>query len=64
VSLIALVAGQQLWLIASAAVIALGNAASAVGDIASAWVLWRLPEDELIYHDSEGRRQYYTTTSN
>jgi hypothetical protein len=64
VSIVALVAGQELWLIAAAAVIAFGNSASAVGDIASAWVLWCLPEDELIYHDSEGRRQYYTTTSN
>jgi hypothetical protein len=60
VTIVAVVVGQNLWLIAAAAVIALGNAASAVGDLASAWVLWRLPEGELIFHDSEGRRQYYT----
>ena len=60
VSLVVLVVSQQLWLIASAAIIALGNSASAVGDLASAWVVWHLPDGELIYHDSEGRRQYYT----
>jgi hypothetical protein len=60
VSVVVLVAGQDLWVIAAAAVIALGNAASAVGDIASAWVLWHLPAGELVLHDSEGRRQYYT----
>jgi hypothetical protein len=60
VSVVVLVTGQDLWLITSAAIIALGNSASAVGDIASAWALWNLPEGELIYHDSDGRRQYYT----
>jgi hypothetical protein len=63
VSVVVLVAASQLWLIASAAIIALGNAASAVGDLASAWVLWHLPSGELIYHDSEGRQQYYTRVS-
>ena len=63
VSVIVLVAGQELWLIASAAVIVLGNAASAVGDLASVWVVWNLPDGELVYHDSEGRRQYYTRVS-
>jgi hypothetical protein len=63
VSIVVLVAGQQLWLIASAAIIALGNTASAAGDLASAWVLWYLPDGELVYHDSEGRRQYYTPVS-
>ncbi len=62
-SIVALVWGHSLWLIASAAIIALGNSASAVGDLASAWVLWFLPDGELMYHDSEGRRQYYTPTS-
>jgi hypothetical protein len=60
VSVVAVVVGQNLWFIAAAAVIALGNAASAVGDIASAWILWDLPDGELVLHDSEGRRQYYT----
>ena len=63
VSIVVLVAGQDLWLIAAAAVIALGNSASAVGDLGSAWVLWSLPAGELIYHDEEGRRQYYTPVS-
>ena len=63
VSIVVLVAGQQLWLIAAAAVIALGNSASAVGDLGSAWVLWNLPDGELVFHDSEGRRQYYTPAS-
>jgi energy-converting hydrogenase Eha subunit E len=63
VSIAALAVGQNLWVIAAAAVIALGNAASAVGDIASAWVLWNLPDGELLYHDSDGQRQYYTLTS-
>jgi hypothetical protein len=63
VSIVVLVAGQELWLIASAAVIALGNSASAVGDLGSAWVLWNLPDGELVFHDSEGRRQYYTPAS-
>lgn len=58
-SIVVLVAGQQLWLIASAAVIALGNSVGAVGDLASVWLLWNLPDGELVYHDSEGRRQYY-----
>jgi hypothetical protein len=62
-SLIVLVAASQIWLIASAAIIAFGNAASAVGDLASAWVLWHLPAGELVYHDSEGRQQYYTRVS-
>jgi hypothetical protein len=60
VSIVVLVAVQHLWLIAAAAVIALGNTASAVGDLGSAWVLWNLPAGELVFHDSEGRRQYYT----
>ena len=63
VSVVGLVAGRPLWLVASAVVIALGNAAGAVGDLASAWVLWNLPDGELVYHDSEGRRQYYTPVS-
>lgn len=63
VSIVVLVVGQPLWLVASAAVIALGNAAGAVGDLASAWLLWNLPDGELVYHDSEGRRQYYTRVS-
>ena len=63
-SVVALVMGQSLWVIASAAYIALGNSASAVGDLASAWVLWHLPDGELIYHDDAGRRQYYTPTRN
>ncbi|HET7322973.1 MAG TPA: DUF3267 domain-containing protein [Halococcus sp.] len=36
VSIVAVVVSHNLWLIAAAAVIALGNAASAVGDLASA----------------------------
>ncbi|EMA47816.1 DUF3267 domain-containing protein [Halococcus salifodinae] len=59
-SIVVLVAGQHLWLIASAAVIALGNSASAIGDLGSAAVLWHLPDGELVYHDEDGRRQYYT----
>ena len=62
-SLVVLVAASHLWLIASAAVIAVGNSASAVGDLGSAAVLWHLPAGELIYHDSDGRRQYYTPVS-
>ncbi|UOO97204.1 DUF3267 domain-containing protein (plasmid) [Halococcus dombrowskii] len=60
VSIVALVWSQHLWIIASAAVLALGNSAGAVGDLASVWTFWDLPDGELIYHDSEGRRQYYT----
>jgi hypothetical protein len=60
VSIVVLVVGQELWLIASAAIIALGNTASAASDLASVWVLWHLPDGELIYHDSSGQRQYYT----
>jgi hypothetical protein len=63
VGVVVLVVGQPLWLVASAAVIALGNAAGAVGDLASAWVLWNLPDGELVYHNSEGRQQYYTPVS-
>jgi hypothetical protein len=60
VSIVALVWSQHLWIIASATVLALGNSAGAVGDLASVWTFWDLPDGELIYHDSEGRRQYYT----
>ena len=63
VSIVALVVGQHLWVIAAAAILALGNSAGAVGDLASAWVLWNLPDGELIYHDNEGQRQYYTPAS-
>lgn len=57
---VVLVVGQNLWVIATGAVVVLGNTAAAIGDLGSAWILWRLPNGELIYHDSEGRRQYYT----
>ena len=60
VSIVMLVWSQHLWIVASATVLALGNSVGAVGDLASVWVLWNLPDGELIYHDSEGRRQYYT----
>ena len=63
-SIVALVMSQSLWVVASAAYIALGNSASAVGDLASSWMLWHLPDGELIYHDNAGRRQYYTPTRN
>ena len=62
VSVGVLVVSQHLWVIASAVVIALANSAGAVGDLASAWVLWHLPDGELVYHDREGRRQYYAPT--
>jgi hypothetical protein len=57
VSVVAIVTGQDLWVIASGAVIALGNSAGSVGDLASAWVVCHLPEGELLFHDREGRRQ-------
>jgi hypothetical protein len=60
VSIVALIWSHHLWMIASATVLALGNSVGAVGDLASVWVLWSLPDGELISHDSEGRRQYYT----
>ena len=63
ISIVAIVTGQDLWVIASGAVIALGNSAGSVGDLASAWVVCHLPEGELLYHDREGRRQYYKPTN-
>jgi len=54
---------HHLWVVASAALLVLGNSAGAVGDLASAAVLWQLPNGELMYHDSTGRRQYYTPTT-
>jgi hypothetical protein len=62
-SIIVLIVAQQPWLIASAAWVAVGNSAGAAADLASAWVLWNLPADELVHHDSDGWRQYYTPKS-
>lgn len=63
VSILVLAVAHQSWLIASAAWFVFGNSAGAVGDLASASVLWNLPSSELVHHDSAGRRQYYTLDS-
>jgi len=60
---VVIVTSQNLWVIASGTVIALANSAGSVGDLASAWVVCHLPEGELLYHDREGRRQYYKPTN-
>lgn len=62
-SIAVLVVSQHLWVVASAALLVLGNSAGAIGDLASSGLFWRLPKGELIYHDGEGRRQYYTPTT-
>lgn len=63
VSIVVLVVNQQLWVIAVAALVTIVNAAGSVGDLGSAFLLLHLPDGELIYHDSAGRRQYYTSLS-
>lgn len=59
-SLSILIVGQNAWMIATAMVVAFTNSIGAIGDIGSALLFCHLPTGELIYHDSEGRRQYYT----
>ena len=56
VSIVVLVMSQQFWVIAAAALVTLANSAGSVGDLASAAVLWHLPDGELIYHNKERRR--------
>lgn len=63
VSIIVLAVAQQPWLIASAAWFVFGNSAGAVADLGSAWLFWHLPVGELVHHDSDGWRQYYTPDS-
>jgi hypothetical protein len=63
VSIVVLAVADQPWVIASAAWVAVGNSVGAAADLASAWVLWNLPAGELVHHDSDGWRQYYTPKS-
>ena len=63
VSFLVLAASSNAWILASAAFVALANTAGAVGDLASAWLIWKLPVGELIYHGREGQQQYYRQMS-
>jgi hypothetical protein len=62
VSIAIVVIAESSWIVATAAYVAFGNLAGSVADLGAVWVLSRLPAGELFYHDSTGRRQYYTPT--